>query len=95
MPGLGIDVPTLRSGTGSTVFDTITLYGNEGTDLRSITVRLVGQFLTRITAHNNSGCSNLNFSSVEKEAFAGPDVLYQVPFALTLLGRCNKKSSLV
>ena len=41
MPGLGIDVPTLRSGPGSTVSGTITLYVNEGTDLRSITVRLV------------------------------------------------------
>ena len=95
MPGLGIDVPTLRCGAGSTVSGTLTLCGNEGTDLRSITVKFVGKCLTMITAYNNSGYSNLNSSSVEKEAFSGPDVLLQIPFALTLLVRCNKKFDLV
>ncbi len=95
MPRPGIDVPTLRFGTGSTVSGTDMLYGNKGIGVQSINARLVGKCLTRITAHNNSGYSNLSSISVEKEAFSGPDVFHHghvLPFALTLPAQCNKIS---
>lgn len=95
MPRLGIDGPTLRIGAGSTLYGTVTLYGNKGTDLQSTTVRMVGKCLTRITAHNNSGCSNLSPIGVEGEAIYGPDVLHHghsLPFAFILPAQCNKIS---
>ena len=95
MPRLGIDVPTLMSGAGSTVSGTDMLYGNKGIDVQSITVKLVGKYLTSITAHNKSGHSNLGSIGVEKEAFSGPDVFQNghiLPFALALPAQCNKIS---
>ena len=95
MPRLGIDVLTLRFEAGSSVSGIITLYGNKGTDVQSITVRLVGKCSTRVTAHNNSGYSRLSSISVEKEAFSGPDVLHyehSLPCALTLPAQRDKIS---